>query len=298
MDPVNVKPAVEFVITPEFVGRLLAEQCPDLAGLPLGESFEGWDAVVTRLGDELAVRLPRTRLAGTVVEKELALLPAASRGWDFATSTIVRAGAPTAAFPVPWTVVRWVPGIAALQVPLAVAAAQPLGRAIRQVHREAPVGAPATVSWSHPLEQHGSTVLARIDAVAAQAGAGTPVFDAVAARALWTAAVETPLDEPLCLVHGDLHGSNVMSDGGRFAGIVDWGDMGVGEPAVDLGYAWLLLPAGTMPALIDGYGGASAATQLRARAVGLGKALELVLFDDQRVRAAGWQALANLGLAR
>ncbi|MEL6983474.1 MAG: hypothetical protein AAFO29_13695, partial [Actinomycetota bacterium] len=52
-------PAAEVDIDPELVARLLADQCPDLAELPLRELASGWDNVMYRLGPDLVVRLPR-----------------------------------------------------------------------------------------------------------------------------------------------------------------------------------------------------------------------------------------------
>lgn len=52
---------VEFWVS--LVRRLLADQHPDLADLPLGESYEGWDNFSLRLGDSLLVRLPRRAMS-------------------------------------------------------------------------------------------------------------------------------------------------------------------------------------------------------------------------------------------
>ena len=52
-------PEAEVELSVELVRSLLAEQHPDLAHLPLTEVASGWDNVVFRLGDDLAVRVPR-----------------------------------------------------------------------------------------------------------------------------------------------------------------------------------------------------------------------------------------------
>ena len=58
-------PAAEVSVPPELVRRLLAAQQPDLAHLPVRLIAHGWDNLMYRLGDELAVRLPRRAPAGT-----------------------------------------------------------------------------------------------------------------------------------------------------------------------------------------------------------------------------------------
>ena len=52
-------PAAEFAIDDALVSGLLADQHQDLARLPLRAVGEGWDNATYRLGDHLAVRLPR-----------------------------------------------------------------------------------------------------------------------------------------------------------------------------------------------------------------------------------------------
>jgi aminoglycoside phosphotransferase (APT) family kinase protein len=43
-------------------------------------------------------------------------------------------------------------------------------------------------------------------------------------------------------LHGDLHPANVLVAGGRLSGVIDVGDLGIEDPAVDLMSAWMLLP--------------------------------------------------------
>ena len=58
-----------------LVQELLREQHEDLSGLPLEESFSGWDNTVFRLGQQLAVRLPRRATSATLVQSEQRWLP-------------------------------------------------------------------------------------------------------------------------------------------------------------------------------------------------------------------------------
>jgi aminoglycoside phosphotransferase (APT) family kinase protein len=41
-------------------------------------------------------------------------------------------------------------------------------------------------------------------------------------------------------VHADLDSRNLLVQGGRLSGLIDFGDLGVGDPACDLGLAWKL----------------------------------------------------------
>ena len=63
-----------------------------------------------RLGDELAVRLPRIGWAVDMVAKEQRWLPVLAPRLPLAVPVPVAAGAPEETFPYPWGVVEWVPG--------------------------------------------------------------------------------------------------------------------------------------------------------------------------------------------
>ncbi|GAA1799704.1 hypothetical protein [Agromyces neolithicus] len=55
-------PPPDFHVDAELAARLVSSQHPDLAA-PLTLVANGWDNAIFRLGDDLAVRLPRRVLA-------------------------------------------------------------------------------------------------------------------------------------------------------------------------------------------------------------------------------------------
>ena len=46
-------------------------------------------------------------------------------------------------------------------------------------------------------------------------------------------------------IHGDLDARNVLVEDGRLSAVIDWGSLGVGDPACDVMVAWKLLSADT-----------------------------------------------------
>ncbi|GAA3599600.1 hypothetical protein GCM10022223_13810 [Kineosporia mesophila] len=67
--------------------------------------------------------------------------------------------------------------------------------------------------------------------------------DPGALRAIWDDALAAPAwSGPPVWVHGDLHPANVLTRDGNLTGVVDFGDLFAGDPAVDLSAAWILLP--------------------------------------------------------
>ena len=65
----------EFRFEQDLVRALLRDQHPDLADLELRDVNGGWDNQQWRLGDELAVRLPRTERAPGLLHTEQTWLP-------------------------------------------------------------------------------------------------------------------------------------------------------------------------------------------------------------------------------
>ena len=57
------------------------------------------------------------------------------------------------------------------------------------------------------------------------------------------------------LTHGDLHGGNLLVDEhGDVCAVVDWGDVHLGDPAVDLAVAHTVIPTSAHPVFRETYG--------------------------------------------
>jgi aminoglycoside phosphotransferase (APT) family kinase protein len=80
------------------------------------------------------------------------------------------------------------------------------------------------------------------DAIAILRGA----LDADTALAVWDAAIEAPAwrGSPVWL-HGDLQSGNLLVAQGRLSAVIDFGCLGVGDPACDVMAAWMFLSAET-----------------------------------------------------
>ena len=70
------------------------------------------------------------------------------------------------------------------------------------------------------------------------------MLDAEALTAAWDAALQAPVwDRPPVWIHGDLQAGNLLVERDRLSAVIDFGCLGVGDPACDLMVAWNLLPA-------------------------------------------------------
>jgi aminoglycoside phosphotransferase (APT) family kinase protein len=104
-------------------------------------------------------------------------------------------------------------------------------------------------------------------------------------------------------VHGDLHPANVVVADGTLAGVVDFGDMFVGDPAQDLAAAWVLLPAGADARFFASYADADEGTVRRARGLAAMKSRFLILMGQNGDRGLPggkphWGPLGRAALER
>ncbi|WP_329333683.1 aminoglycoside phosphotransferase family protein [Streptomyces sp. NBC_01352] len=255
----------------DLVRALLRDQHPDLAGLELRDVNGGWDNQQWRLGEELAVRLPRTERAPALLHTEQTWLPVLAKLLPLPTPTPVRIGKPSSLFQHTWTIARWVEGEPADHAPITrIDAAEILAEFLAVLHHEAPADAPANPTRGIPLAGLQVEPDGWFEVISDYATAD-------AAREVWEKAVAAPpwQGAPLWL-HGDLHPANVVVRDGTLAGVIDFGEMCAGDPATDLSAAWILLPAGAASRFFDAYEHADVATITRARGWAVLRALGLI----------------------
>src|SRR5918995_3157520 len=101
----------EVLTNPDLVRRLLADQFPKWAALPLAlvDSY-GTDHDIYRLGDDLCVRLPRIGWATRQAAKEGHWLPRLAPRLPLAVPVQLAMGQPAEGYPFEWSVYEWLPG--------------------------------------------------------------------------------------------------------------------------------------------------------------------------------------------
>jgi len=134
----------ELDIDQPVVRRLLAEQFPEWAGMPLARvEPSGTDNAIFRLGDELAVRIPRRDGSTTAGSKELDWLARLAPIVPVEIPVPVAQGAPGAGYPWFWEFHTWVDGATGDVEELdAVQAAVDLAAIVRALQLVEPEGAP------------------------------------------------------------------------------------------------------------------------------------------------------------
>ncbi|MES2033894.1 MAG: aminoglycoside phosphotransferase family protein, partial [Pseudomonadota bacterium] len=227
-----------------LVRRLLAAQLPHLSVLPvMPQASGGTDNLLFRLGDDLVVRLPAQPCAEDQAAKEQLWLPRLAPGLPLAIPAVVAAGEPGEGYPWRWSVCRWMAGRDALATPPADGAhtGETLGRFLTALHAIDAGGGPAAGAQNN---WRGAALFV-LDRTCRRSIAGvSEIFDPVALTEIWDAALAAPghAGRPVW-IHGDLHPGNLLVEDGRLSAVIDFGLLGVGDPAADLMAAWTVVPA-------------------------------------------------------
>lgn len=292
-------PVADVTIDSTLVRALLSAQHPDLADLPLGPVFEGWDNAMFRLGETQAVRLPRRALGARLGETEWEWLPRIGRHLTFPAPIPTRLGEPGSGFPWRWSVVPWLEGDLAFDSPLTEAGARDLGQAIAQIQLTSTTDAPVNPYRSGSLGDVAELFDARVQALTRSGDISSEVADEL--RAVFSRGAATPAPTNTW-GHLDLHGANVLTQGGRLAGILDWGDAAAADPATDLGQACVLVSAIHADALLGAYGtadgplrvgpGSEERQRVAARAVVY--AVTLATMEQEPYRSTGLKAVVDI----
>jgi aminoglycoside phosphotransferase (APT) family kinase protein len=230
------KPAADFAIDEALVRSLLREQQPDLAALPLLEIDCGWDNAMFRLGETLAVRLPRRAAVTHLIEREQQWLPQLAPSLPIPVPAPVRFGQPAANYPSRWSIVPWLSGSNADLCEPRADQGERLAAFLCALHRPAPADAPVNPYRGVPLRERAEQIAERIHRL----GRETTLINDDVTR-IYNAAIEAPIDVAPTWLHGDLHGGNLLVDDGVISGVIDWGDMGSGDRATDLATLWINL---------------------------------------------------------
>lgn len=227
-----------------LVRRLIAAQFPQWAELPVTfVRSAGTDNAIFRLGDKLAVRLPRRAGVDEALAKELMWMPKLAPLLPIAVPHPLAVGAATTDYPWPWYIYRWLDGENAVISPVVdqYHAATVMAQFLHALWQIDPSDGPEP--GSHNFNR--GEPLANRDAFTRAGIASLPdTVNAAAVTEAWESALETPLwSGAPRWIHGDLQPGNVLVRNGQINAIIDFGGLGVGDPACDLMAAWTLLSA-------------------------------------------------------
>lgn len=228
------------IINSVLVQRLISTQFPKWANLPIRPVvMSGWDNRTFHLGDQMLVRMPSAACYALQVEKEQYWLPKLAPLLPISIPTPLAVGKPDADYPWKWSVFTWLAGNTAASAPIAdlnnfaARLAQFLLALQRIESREGPL--PGT----HNFYRGGKLIIYDAE-IRVSIAALNDKLDVTSATAVWEAGLASTWNEPQVWFHGDVSAGNLLVREGKLTGVIDFGQMGVGDPACGLTVAWTL----------------------------------------------------------
>lgn len=294
-------------IPAELAKALIEAQFPELQPVRLEAFGAGWDNVAYRVNERYVFRFPRRKFAVRFLENETRLLPRLASLLPIPIPNPRFVGAPEESYPYPFAGYSLIPGITACRAPLSdedrAQNAVPLARFLAALHG---IEIDAATRETSPGDEIGRTdiprravqAIERLEKIAPL----LPGVDLSGLPPLLDRLSKTPpYSRPACWVHGDLYPRHLLIDAKRrLCGVIDWGDMHLGDPALDLSIAFSFLPPDARPAFRETYGPIDEATWDRARFRALHYGTLLILFGadigDEAIRQAGEYALCSAPL--
>lgn len=292
-------------VTSEDVARLIERSFPELRPVRMELLGTGWDNIAFRVNQEFVFRFPRRKIAVDLIEIEKRVLPLLAPFLPQPIPAPVFVGVPDDLYPYPFVGYPYLSGVTACRVEWSEEAraenAVPLARFLAHLHslpvdNAASINAPGDTIHRADLSKRLPVLKERVGALHTSSlpeGGVEPLL------ALAERLASTPQsDAPPCWVHGDLYARHLlMDDQHRLCGVIDWGDVHLGDRALDISIAFSFLPPGARELFRNAYSPIDAATWDRARFRALHYGAVLVSYGsdvgDKALQAAGEYALQS-----
>jgi aminoglycoside phosphotransferase (APT) family kinase protein len=232
--------------------ELVRSQFPSWSSLDVTPvEDEGWCNRAFRLGENMIMRLPRHQSYAAQVEKEAAWLPKLAPLLPTPIPEPVALGAPSAHYPLHWSVYRWIEGQTAR--PERVESMSTLARSLaaflvalqRVPTQDGPAPGPHNFYRGGPLATYDSQTRSAIAAI------GTKI-DMTLATEAWDRALASRWQGMPVWIHGDVSVGNLLVKNGQLCAVIDFGNIGVGDPACDIAMYWTTFEGDAKKAFSDG----------------------------------------------
>lgn len=261
----------EFDVDENLARALISGQFPQLGGASIARFGAGMDNVAYLVAERYVFRFPRRSVVAPLLEREERILPFIAQRVPLPVPFPQFIGKPDLGYP--WTFAGYerLRGTSACSVTLSlddrIAMARPLGEFLRALHGIDPQ---AGIDAGLPGDELGRLHHARRFPLAQQRFAELESAGLLAdSRPFLAFLASHPPAEPRemqRIVHGDLYARHLLVNRERrLSGIIDWGDVHLGDPALDVMAAFSMLPASAYETFKTAYGGVDDQTWLLAK---------------------------------
>jgi len=244
-----------------LAAKLVTSQFPKLSVVNIEAFGTGFDNAAFLINGQIIFRFPHRRIVAKLIKREIAILPDLAPHLSLLISAPSFIGVASPEYPWPFAGYQRIEGVTACAVSLTEAAraalAEPLARFLHALHDIDPVpfvkrGLPSDEMGRLDHEKRLKMVFERRRIFEA-----TGLFEEFKDCFAWLEAhPPVPLDDKeRRIVHGDLYARHVILDAKASpVGVIDWGDVHLGDPAIDIAIAHLTLPPKAHEAFRNAYG--------------------------------------------
>ncbi len=246
--------------------ELIHEQFPELHCRSIRLLGAGWDNTAFLVDDGLIFRFPRRSIAVPLLEAEWCALPKLAPRLSLEIPHPKWHGKPGTRYPWPFIGYRMLPGLTACHANLSeqnrAALAGPIARFLKELHatpKEVLSG--CSISGDNQSRIDFRKLIPKIELNWKELELAGIFKGRIEMR-------EKELREPegSTLVHGDFYVRHLLVDSAhQLCGVIDWGDIHLGDPAIDLAVAHSFLPISAQGDFRNAYGGVSDETWALAR---------------------------------
>jgi aminoglycoside phosphotransferase (APT) family kinase protein len=271
-------------IEPPLALQLIMEQFPELNCKNIRLLGSGWDNTAFIIDDEFIFRFPRREIALPLLEAEWRTLPLLASQLPLPIPNPQWKGKPTDNFPWPFIGYRMLTGFTACYANLSederAALALPLAQFLATLHAIPTV----EISQCHFFGDNrsrvdGSLLTSKI----AKTFEELTLLGLLEDKKVLEQVVQNlqhyraPIDS--ILVHGDFYVRHLLvNEEHQLTGVIDWGDIHLGDPAIDLAIAHSFLPIEAHDSFRKTYGTISEETWALAKLRAIYSCTLLVLF--------------------
>jgi aminoglycoside phosphotransferase (APT) family kinase protein len=260
--------SAEVEVDERLVRRLLAQF--GFGDARLHKLAEGWDNSVWVVDERYAFRFPQREVAIPGLEREISVLPKLAPHLPLPVPVPAFVGKPTEEYAWPFFGAELIPGVEAgvaeLDDDTRLKVGLELASFLRALHA-------ARLGTELPHDPNGREDMAK------RVGLAREDLPELERLGLWQAppqlgqlldeALGLPPPEVPAVAHGDLHFRHLLVDGSAASGVIDWGDVCVADPAIDLPLLWCFVPPQSREAFLDAYGPVNESQLLRARVLSI-----------------------------
>lgn len=296
--------AAEKVVSPKLARMLIEMQFSQLTPVTITPLGDGWDNTAYTINRDYVFRFPRRHIAVTCLEIEMKLLPEIASSLPIAIPSPVFIGKACPELPWPFAGYKMLPGRTAdtanLNERQRINLAPALAGFLKALHhfpveKARQIGAPTDIIGRLDFAKKIPEMYRNLDELT-RTGL---VEDPISIQKIIQETAIARKQKKAALVHGDFYTRHILVGGnGELSGIIDWGDIHLGDPALDLSIAFTFLPPEGRQLFQQCYGKIDSEALRLSRFRALHYALILLKYShsigDQTLMREGKFALENV----